>query len=158
MDHSLTFENTQSVLSSSYTFRKCLIRKHFLARTVRSYVTKHPYSSLSKAVPRSWEIEITFADELDEMWTDELYDLGQSLDLNDNRWYILKPGMADRGMGIRLFGSKEALQRIYEEFEEEPSDDEDEAETTAVVTSQLRHFVIQVNPCNHIFCVTHPLT
>jgi len=106
-------------------------------------VAKHPSSSLASAVPRSWEIEITFADELDEMWVDELYDLGQLLDADQGQWYILKPGMADRGMGIRLFKSREALERIYEEFEDEPVDDQ--ANSTAVFTSQLRHFVIQVN-------------
>ena len=50
--------------------------------------------------------------------------------------------MADRGMGIRLFHSKDSLQQIFEEFEEE--EDEDNPSDTAVVTSQLRHFVIQV--------------
>jgi len=141
LDHSLTLTHPHSVLSSSYTFRKCLIRKHFLASSVRAYVAKHPSSSLASAVPRSWEIEITFADELDEMWVDELYDLGQLLDADQGQWYILKPGMADRGMGIRLFKSREALERIYEEFEDEPVDDQ--ANSTAVFTSQLRHFVIQ---------------
>lgn len=141
MDHSLTLQRPKSVLSSSYTFRKSLIRKHFLSRTIRSYTTKNPSSSLSKAVPQSWEIEINFADELDEMWTDELYDLGHFLDAG--RWCILKPGMADRGNGIRLFGSKDGLQRIFEEFEEASSDDDEDTDGTAVMTSQLRHFVIQ---------------
>jgi tubulin---tyrosine ligase len=148
LDHTLTLTNALSVLSSSYTFRKCLIRKHFLARTIRSYVAKYPSSSLASAVPRSWEIDITFADELDEMWMDDLYDLGQFLDADEAQWCILKPGMADRGMGIRLFRSREALQRIYEEFEDEQTDDE--ADSTAVATSQLRHFVIQVNLCGII--------
>lgn len=62
-------------------------------------------------------------------------------------------GMADRGMGIRLFNTKEALQQIFEEFELSDSEDEDGSNSgdedavtsrTAVVTSQLRHFVIQV--------------
>lgn len=52
--------------------------------------------------------------------------------------------MADRGMGIRLFHSKDSLQQIFEEFEEE-EDDENPSDTN-VVTSQLRHFVIQVCP------------
>jgi tubulin--tyrosine ligase len=141
MDHALTLECPASVLSSSYAVRKSLIRKHFLARTIRSYVTKNPSSLLSTAVPQSWEIEINFADELDEMWTDELYDLGHFLD--EDRWCILKPGMADRGMGLRLFNSKDDLQRIFEEFEDKDTDEEDESSSTAVVTSQLRHFVIQ---------------
>ena len=55
-------------------------------------------------------------------------------------------GMADRGMGIRLFNSKEALQRVFEEFESGLEGDlDDDPTSTAVVTSQLRHFVIQVS-------------
>lgn len=49
-------------------------------------------------------------------------------------------------MGIRIFHTKDDLQAIFESFEEE-SDEEDEDQegnATAVVTSQLRHFVIQV--------------
>lgn len=93
--------------------------------------------------PRTWELELSFADELDEMWGDELWELGAELD-DPGKWWILKPGMADRGMGIRLFNSKAALQKIFEEFEEGDSEDEQEDGSTSVVTSQLRHFVIQV--------------
>lgn len=50
--------------------------------------------------------------------------------------------MADRGIGIRLFNTKETLQQIFEEFE---NADDDDDRGTAVVTSQLRHFVIQVD-------------
>jgi len=57
--------------------------------------------------------------------------------------------MSDRGMGIRLFHTKEELQEIFDSFEEEEEAEEEETEEatdgTAVVTSQLRHFVIQVN-------------
>ena len=149
IDHELTAQARHTVLSSSYTFRKALIRKHFLSRTINSYVTKRPHSILAGAVPRTWEIELTFADELDEMWTDELFDLAALLEESDPglkpRWFILKPGMADRGMGIRLFDSKSGLQSIFEEFEEnEDADDEDEDDTTVSV-SQLRHFVVQVS-------------
>ena len=147
IDHGLTVQSRTTVLSSSYTFRKALIRKHFLSRVVRSYVTKHPDSSLAHSIPRTWEIELSFADELNEMWTDELFDLAEFLEECDDsrpRWYILKPGMADRGMGIRLFDSKEGLRSIFEEFEEiEDAEDENEDDTT-VVASQLRHFVVQV--------------
>lgn len=53
--------------------------------------------------------------------------------------------MADRGMGIRLFNTREALRQIFEEFELSDSDDEEcQSSQTAVVASQLRHFVIQV--------------
>jgi len=141
IDHELTHEN-HAILSSSYTFRKALIRKHFLSRCIHSYLTKHNQSLLKKAIPRTWDLEISYADELDEMWSDELWDLGDELD-DPEKWWILKPGMADRGMGIRLFNSKAALRRIFEEFEGDSDGEETEADETAVVTSQLRHFVVQ---------------
>ncbi|KAG6832481.1 hypothetical protein H0H92_001527 [Tricholoma furcatifolium] len=145
IDHELTHLHREKTLASSYIFRKALIRKHFLSRCLHSYTTKHPTSPLKAAVPKTYEIEISFADELDELWADDLWELSESLDSSQS-WWILKPGMSDRGMGIRLFNSKETLQEIFEEFE--LSDDEDEDGTgdvnaTAVATSQLRHFVVQ---------------
>lgn len=67
--------------------------------------------------------------------------------------------MADRGMGIRLFNTREALEQIFQEFESLDSDsgeNEDEDNGTAVVTSQLRHFVIQVE-LNHSGSYLRPL-
>lgn len=147
INHELTALARHTVLSSSYTFRKALIRKHFLSRTIHSYVTKYPSSPLAHAVPRTWEIELAFADELDEMWTDELFDLSEFLEEpadSKPRWCILKPGMANRGMGIRLFDSKDGLQSIFEGFEENDDAEEEEDDDTRVVASQLRHFVVQV--------------
>lgn len=148
IDHALTASHPNHVLASSYTIRKALIRKHFLARCIQSYLAKRPASFLAKAVPLTWDIDIAYADELDEMWTDELWDLGDALDINSDdikRWFILKPGMADRGMGIRLFDSKDALDNIFREFDCDPDDDEADESTTSVMTSQLRHFVLQVS-------------
>ncbi|KIY45403.1 TTL-domain-containing protein, partial [Fistulina hepatica ATCC 64428] len=151
IDHERSLLYRNSTLSSSYTIRKALIRKHFLSRTIHAFCTKHPTSLLSSAVPRSYEVEISFSDELDELFADDLYDLSQDLD-NGGSWWILKPGMADRGDGIRLFDNKKALREIFEEFEEDSSDEErDETEEDAsegdasagIVISQLRHFVIQ---------------
>ncbi|KAG2146582.1 tubulin-tyrosine ligase family-domain-containing protein [Suillus bovinus] len=141
IDHDLTHRNPDNVLSSSYTIRKALIRKHYLARCIQSYLTKHLDSILKDTVPRTWDLEISYADELDEMWSDQLWDLGNEID-DSSQWWILKPGMADRGMGIRLFNSKDSLYRIFEEFEEY-SEDEDQTNDTSVIISQLRHFVIQ---------------
>jgi tubulin--tyrosine ligase len=53
-------------------------------------------------------------------------------------------GMADRGMGIRLFHTKGGLQSILESFGEDSDTEADENNATAIVVSQLRHFVIQV--------------
>ncbi|KAI5124716.1 hypothetical protein M0805_004322 [Coniferiporia weirii] len=144
MDHELTLSGPSTVLSSSITIRKALIRKHFLHRCIHAYATKHPESPLLQGVPRTWDIEISFADELDEMWSDDLWDLAEELDENEDKWWILKPGMADRGMGIRLFNSRETLHKIFESFEAESDEgEESEEEDTNVVMSQLRHFVIQ---------------
>ncbi|KAG8686339.1 hypothetical protein FRC11_009098 [Ceratobasidium sp. 423] len=148
--HSLTLEYPDSVLTSSYNIRKALIRKHFLYQTITGYLTKTPESILRKAVPRTWLIDISFADELDDAWADELWDLSVELEKGD-KWFILKPGMADRGQGIRMFNSRESLQAIFESFEDDSSDEEttgSDVDTqgnskTAVMTSQLRHFVIQ---------------
>ncbi|PIL32063.1 hypothetical protein GSI_06767 [Ganoderma sinense ZZ0214-1] len=152
LDHDLTFSHdpASKVLSSSYVIRKALIRKHYLSRCIHNYLTKHPDSILRRGVPRTWELELGFADELDELWSDELYDLSKEIEKGDtSKWWILKPGMADRGMGLRLFHTKEDLEAIFQEFEQDESDAEDidrcdeDARDTAVVTSQLRHFVIQ---------------
>ncbi|KAG9314503.1 tubulin-tyrosine ligase family-domain-containing protein [Chiua virens] len=143
IDHVLTASEPNRVLSSSYTIRKALIRKHFLARCIQSYIVKRPESLLTKAAPPTWDLDITYADELDEMWSDELWTLGTILDSNTNKWFILKPGMADRGMGIRLFNTRDNLYSIFQEFDRDPEEDEADETTTSVMTSQLRHFVIQ---------------
>lgn len=143
IDHSLTATEPDRVLSSSYTIRKALIRKHFFARCTRSYILKHPQSVLTTSVPRTWDIEMSFAHELDELWHDELWDLREELETSPGRWYILKPGMTDAGMGIRLFNSKDTLREIFEEFEGHSDDEEAGSSDTSVITSQLRHFVIQ---------------
>ncbi|CDO72339.1 hypothetical protein BN946_scf184977.g36 [Trametes cinnabarina] len=152
LEHDLTFSHPpgSKVLSSSYVIRKALIRKHYLSRSVHNYLIKHPNSILTWGVPRTWEIELSFADELDELWGDDLYDLSEEIEKQDpSKWWILKPGMADRGMGLRLFHTREELQAIFEEFEQNDSDDEESEGSdsgrrdTSVVTSQLRHFVIQ---------------
>ncbi|KXN89879.1 putative tubulin--tyrosine ligase PBY1, partial [Leucoagaricus sp. SymC.cos] len=153
IDHELTNLRRETILASSYTFRKALIRKHYLAHSIHLYLTKMPSSILSIASPQTFGLDLAFASELDEKWADDLYELGEFLDNEPDKWWILKPGMTDRGMGIRLFNTKDALQQIFEEFElldsegeEDEEDSRDEADgvcKTAVVTSQLRYFVIQ---------------
>jgi len=92
IDHNLTHSHRQNVLSSSYIFRKALIRKHFLSQCIRLYVTKHPTSSLTRATPRTFEFELSFSDELDELWVDDLWELGAEL-VNSSSWWILKPSV-----------------------------------------------------------------
>ena len=152
IDHELTLFTPWStkVLTCAYTIRKALIRKHFLSRSAYRYVVKHPNSPLKNGVPKTWELELRFLDELDEMWADELWDLGDELDKGE-KWMILKPGMADRGMGVRIFHTKDELERIFEDYEDSEDEDgngygggDDNERNTGIATSQLRHFVIQV--------------
>ncbi len=90
IDHELIFMKRETHLASSYSFRKALIRKHFLSRMIQSYLKKRPDSILKQAYPRTFEIELSFADELDDMWTDELWELGNELG-SASSWWILKP-------------------------------------------------------------------
>ena len=74
-----------------------------------------------------------------------MWDLAEELDSSEEKWFILKAGMADRGNGIRLFNSKETLRAIFEEFDEQSDEEDGDGESEQeIITSQLRHFVIQV--------------
>lgn len=184
-----------SYLISSYVYRKALIRKHQLHTTITEYLAKTSHRGLESilaqpktggvgGIPKGWIIDIQFADELDELIMDDLYDLNEAMQRNESgegetQWFILKPGFADRAQGIRMFSTEEELyvpllssltcrRAIFEEFEPPSDDEEDEEEEedeeglarktdqmglsdesdgeggTAVMTSHLRHFVIQV--------------
>ncbi|PKI85621.1 putative tubulin--tyrosine ligase pby1 [Malassezia vespertilionis] len=142
-------ENGNQAICSSYVIRKALIRKHYLAQALHTFCVKR--NETVSVAPQTWALEIQFADELDELLADDLYDLREALEANvdmpeaEKRWFILKPGMADQANGIRLFNSLEKLVSIFEEFEEESDEDEDTTDlsTLSVYASQLRHFVIQ---------------
>lgn len=140
--------------------RKALIRKHFLAHTVHTHVTKNSKSVLSRSFPESYPLELDYVEFLDEA-LNESFELRDSLLSNEHKlpearcWWILKPSMSDRGQGIRLFSTIEELQKIFEDFEEPEEEDEEdngdeqeasEAQATtknSVITSQLRHFLVQ---------------
>lgn len=128
----------------SYIYRKALIRKHFLANTIHHYTVKNPTSILNTAVPESYQLEVDYAEFLDDA-LDDAYELREEVEAGEKTW-ILKPSMSDKGQGIRLFKNIDQLQAIFDSFEVE-SDDE-EAETTkddnnGVIISQLRHFIVQ---------------
>jgi hypothetical protein len=160
MDHSTTS------LANSYVIRKALIRKHYLASTASHWLSKHPDSLLKDHIQPSVEFEVDYAEFLDDALV-EAYELKESWARNDalneddesNReWWILKPGMSDRGQGIRLFSSEEELTEIFEEWDPVSDDEEEEQgdvasqhgdgrsggkDDTGVMASQLRHFVAQ---------------
>jgi tubulin---tyrosine ligase len=159
--HTLAHPTTS--LANAYVIRKALIRKHYLALTVRTWLSKHPTSILKEHVKPTVELELDYAEYLDEALA-EAWELGEAFDRNEGRraeekeWWILKPGMSDGGVGIRLFSSKEELKAIFQGWEDATpdsicsEDDIDNAESTAalpertdspVMVSQLRHFVAQ---------------
>ncbi|KAG5961571.1 hypothetical protein E4U58_004211 [Claviceps cyperi] len=158
-------------LINSYMIRKALIRKHYLSTTVDHWVAKNPASPLKTHVKRSESFEVDYAEFLDDALV-EAFDLRESLDRNaelceeevsQRQWWILKPGMSDRGQGIRLFSTMEELQDIFDGWEADRPDSDDDEEDDAVdyerdaqpqttsqssggdhiTTSHLRHFVAQ---------------
>ncbi|KAF2210601.1 hypothetical protein CERZMDRAFT_44999 [Cercospora zeae-maydis SCOH1-5] len=157
--------NPSSSMANSYIIRKALIRKHYLSSTVNHWLTKHPDSLLKQHVQPSVEFEVDYAQFLDDALL-EAYELTESWARNDSRdeddpereWWILKPGMSDRGQGIRLFSSEEELTSIFEEWDPDSDDEDDddarphhneteldgddEAEK-GIMASQLRHFIAQ---------------
>lgn len=94
---------------------------------------------LKKHVPESCAFEVDYAEFLDEALVDA-WELQESWARNGEHetkakeWWVVKPGMSDKGAGVKLFRSEEGLRRIFEGWEEdEDSDYEDEdsdAETT----------------------------
>lgn len=153
-------------ITNAYIIRKALIRKHYLSNTVYSWTAKNPSSILATNVKPSCSFELDYAEFLDDALV-EAWELRASFDRNkgkprkDREWWILKPGMSDRGQGIRLFSSEQELQEIFEQWEADRSDSEDgsvaeledddnipeqdhqKPASDYIVTSHLRHFVAQ---------------
>lgn len=175
LDFEAAMGKPATTMINSYVIRKALIRKHYLSTTVSHWLTKHPESAVGRHVKPSVEFELDFAEFLDDALV-EAFELHQSFQDNEEaeptarQWWILKPGMSDRGQGIRLFSSEDELTSIFEEWDppsddedeeegEEDDDDQDEAvhssderevpaadakdESNGVITSQLRHFIAQ---------------
>lgn len=125
----MTFDKPHSdptYLISSYVYRKALIRKHQLHTTVTEYLAKCEHRGIVSplappsgggvgGMPKGWVLDIQFADELDELLMDDLYELAESMQANEGReeaereWFILKPGFADRAQGIRMFSTEDEL-------------------------------------------------
>lgn len=167
IDFELALERGNCLINA-YVIRKALIRKHYLSTTIANWVVKHPGSVLKNRFKPAVDFELDYAEFLDDALVEafelqESFEKNADLEARDRDWWILKPGMSDRGQGIRLFSIEEELQSIFEEWEvDEPSDDEDkETQVTAteamagldisekttnsdyVITSQLRHFIAQ---------------
>jgi tubulin--tyrosine ligase len=147
-----------TTLANAYIIRKALIRKHYLSATAHAWGTKNPSTALAKHVTPTVHFEVDYAEFLDDALVEcfelhEMFARNADKEESEREWWILKPGMSDRGQGIRLFDSEETLQAIFDEWEAErpDSDDEEEDDEDAnmndgkdyIMTSQLRHFVTQ---------------
>lgn len=167
LDFEHALQNPTSLINA-YIIRKALIRKHYLSHTIWSWVTKQPCSPLKRHFKPAVDFEVDYAEFLDDALV-EAYELRESFARNERKqpsereWWILKPGMSDRGQGIRLFSTEEELQAIFEGWELENSEDEAEGEEEdddhavtsisgssgtyvkgdGIITSHLRHFVAQ---------------
>ncbi|KAI9792814.1 MAG: hypothetical protein M1816_001546 [Peltula sp. TS41687] len=165
-DHLLAHPTTS--LANAYIIRKALIRKHYLSTTARHWLLKHPQSYLKEHIIPSLELELDYAEYLDEALL-EAYELRDAFRRNEGRaadereWWILKPGMSDGGQCIRLFSTEDELRNIFEEWEtgSEAGEGEDEDEHEDArngrsqqtprnsqgqedhIVSQLRYFVVQ---------------
>jgi len=152
--------HSSSSIANAYIIRKALIRKHYLSTTAFNWVTKNPKSILKTNMKPSCDFELDYAEFLDDALV-EAWELQEAMQKNESKeagereWWILKPGMSDRGQGIRLFSTLEELQAIFEEWEADQPNSEDEEDEDAatgadvsndkdvIMTSHLRHFTAQ---------------
>ncbi|EDO14990.1 hypothetical protein Kpol_376p3 [Vanderwaltozyma polyspora DSM 70294] len=142
LDLERLLEDPKTYSANSYIYRKALIRKHYLSETIHTYRVKHPESILSKAYLESFTLDLDYAEFLDDS-LDENWELRQELE-KENRWWIVKPSMSDKGQGIRVFKTIDDLQSIFDSFDEDDTDDEDvEVDDNKIIISQLRHFIVQ---------------
>lgn len=167
LEHSLS-STSNTTLMNAYIIRKALIRKHYLSNLVAHHTAKSPNSALTKHFKPAEDFELDYAEFLDDALV-ECFELRASFERNEGKegeereWWILKPGMSDRGQGIRLFSGEEELRGIFGEWEgEEESEGEDNggnegeardeaqdgddhvgADRDYIVTSHLRHFIVQ---------------
>ena len=100
--------NPSTHLISSYIYRKALIRKHQLHLTITEYLAKCEHRGfksilrplplatastdvqveldtpdLRGGIPRGWVVDVQFADELDELLMDDLYELADGMRANE---------------------------------------------------------------------------
>ena len=169
LDFDHVMRHSKTSLANAYVFRKALIRKNYLPSLLQHWFAKHPTSVLKEHVKAGEAFELDYAEFLDDALV-ECWDLNQSLARNGEKpsserdWWILKPGMSDKGQGIRLFSTEADLRAIFEQWEEQASDSDDASDISFdatsgptpasdeheyVVTSHLRHFIAQpyIHPC-----------
>lgn len=158
IDHEFlnSIASQKTFATNTYTYRKSLIRKHYLNNTIKMYCSKNPESILNSAFMDSYHLELDYAEFLDDS-LDDNWELRQDLEEeSEDKWWIVKPSMSDKGQGIRVFKTINDLQAIFDsfdegvetddEYEEEQADGNDPTTTkddNKIIISQLRHFIVQ---------------
>lgn len=161
-DINLDLIHDKNYFIPSYIYRKALIRKHYLANTVHQYVVKHPDSILKRAVPENYQLELDYAEFLDDS-LDEAYELRDAIEMGDKAW-IVKPSMSDKGQGISIFKTVDQLQAIFDAFDndddedigdEEGDGDHKKKQGNGLILSHLRHFIVQEYIANPLLLLAY---
>ncbi|KAI8385037.1 tubulin-tyrosine ligase family-domain-containing protein [Radiomyces spectabilis] len=131
-----------SAMANAYCIRKGLIRKAQFGYNVAKYLSKNPTSILKEAIPETWLFELDHVDYFEEAMN-EVFEVERDLLANENdesnHMFIIKPSLANKAAGIRVFNSLEQLRTMFEENELSDSEDDDDMEDL----SQVREWVIQ---------------
>ncbi|KAI9473863.1 MAG: tubulin-tyrosine ligase family-domain-containing protein [Benjaminiella poitrasii] len=131
--------NPEETLANAYCIRKGLIRKSQFAYNVTKYLSKNPTSILKQAIPETWLFELDHVDYFEEAMN-EVYEVER--DLNEeggDHMFIIKPSMANKAAGIKVFNSLDQLRAMFEEPESDDEEEDDDREDL----SQVREWVIQ---------------
>ncbi|KAI8075302.1 tubulin-tyrosine ligase family-domain-containing protein [Gongronella butleri] len=131
IDWGLVHGKSSSTLANAYCIRKGLIRKSQFAYNVTKYLSKHPASILTKAIPETWLFELDHIDYLDEAMN-EVFEVDRDLQANldlaieDRHRFILKPSLANKAAGIYVFDSIAKIEEIFASDDEEEDDDDND--------------------------------
>lgn len=133
----------KDTLANAYCIRKGLIRKSQMAYNMTKYLSKNPNSILKKAIPETWLFELDHVDYFEEAMND-VFEVER--DLQDGHMFIIKPSMANKAAGIKVFNSLDELRAMFE-VEDSDSEDEDEDDenydSDQEDLTQVREWVIQ---------------
>ncbi|CEP07351.1 hypothetical protein [Parasitella parasitica] len=127
----------KNTLANAYCIRKGLIRKSQMAYNMTKYLSKNPTSILKKAIPETWLFELYDVDYFEEAMN-EVYEVER--DLQKGHMFIIKPSMANKAAGIKVFDSLDDLRAM---FEVEDSDSENDDGSDQEDLTQVREWVIQ---------------
>lgn len=130
-------------LANAYCIRKGLIRKSQFAYNMAKYLSKNPDSVLKKAIPETWQFELDHVDYFDEAMN-EVFEVERDLqEEGGNHMFIIKPSMANKAAGIKVFNNLDSLRAIFEEEESDSDADSEDYDEDAEDLSQVREWVIQ---------------